>query len=160
MRYVTGLGYDFVIFKMDATFTWPVRVYFEDTDSGGVVYYANYLKYYERTRSEWLRTLGISQQDLAETRKILFVVRKVAVDYHRSAVLDDALTVTLDVARVKGASVEFDQKVVRNADGALLSSCRVTIACIDGSKMRPMPFPADILGQFKAALASSGNRLG
>ena len=145
---------------MDATFTWPVRVYFEDTDSGGVVYYANYLKYYERTRSEWLRTLGISQQDLVEKRKILFVVRKVTVDYHRSAVLDDALTVTLDVARVKGASVEFVQKVIRNTDGTLLSSCRVTIACIDGNKMKPTAFPEDIVGKFKAALASSESRLG
>ncbi len=139
---------------MDASFVWPVRVYFEDTDAGGVVYYANYLKYYERTRSEWLRTMGISQQQLAQDRKILFVVRKVTADYHRSAVLDDALTITLDVARIKGASIEFDQKVIRDSDGALCSSCRVTIACVDGNRMRPTAFPADILEKFKAASGS------
>ncbi|MBR7070408.1 MAG: tol-pal system-associated acyl-CoA thioesterase [Oxalobacter sp.] len=136
---------------MDASFVWPVRVYFEDTDSGGVVYYANYLKFYERTRSEWLRTLGISQQSLAQERQVLFVVRNAAVNYHRSAVLDDALSVTLDVARIRGASVEFEQKVIRDADGALCSSCRVTIVCVDGRKMKPMAFPEDILAKFQAA---------
>ncbi len=140
---------------MDASFIWPVRVYFEDTDSGGVVYYANYLKFYERTRSEWLRTLGISQQALAQERQILFVVRNVAVNYHRSAVLDDALSVTLDVARIRGASVEFEQKVIRDTDGALCSSCRVTIVCVDGRKMKPTAFPEDILARFQAA---SGTR--
>ncbi len=137
--------------EISATFTFPARVYFEDTDSGGVVYYANYLKYYERTRSEWLRTMGLSQQQLAQDRKILFVVRNVTANYHRSAVLDDALTITLDVAKIKGASIEFDQKVIRDSDGALCSSCRVTIVCVDGNKMRPTAFPADILEKFKAA---------
>lgn len=139
---------------MDAAFVWPVRVYFEDTDSGGVVYYANYLKFYERTRSEWLRTLGISQQSLAQERQVLFVVRNVAVNYHRSAVLDDALSVTLDVARIKGASIEFEQKVIRDADGALCSSCRVTIVCVDGRKMKPTAFPKDILEKFQTASGS------
>lgn len=136
---------------MPDTFRFPVRVYFEDTDSGGVVYYANYLKFYERTRSEWLRTLGISQQSLAQERQILFVVRNVNVNYHRSAVLDDALSVTLDVAKVRGASIEFEQKVIRDADGALCSSCRVTIVCVDGRKMKPAAFPKDILEKFQTA---------
>ncbi len=139
---------------MDAAFVLPVRVYFEDTDSGGVVYYANYLKFYERARSEWLRALGISQQSLAQERRILFVVRNVAVAYHRPAVLDDALSVTLDVAKVRGASIEFEQKVVRDADGALCSSCRVTIVCVDGGKMKPAAFPEDILEKFQAASGS------
>ncbi|MGN0919060.1 MAG: tol-pal system-associated acyl-CoA thioesterase [Oxalobacter sp.] len=136
---------------MPDTFRFPVRVYFEDTDSGGVVYYANYLKFYERTRSEWLRTLGISQQSLAQERQILFVVRNVNVNYHRSAVLDDALSVTLDVAKVRGASIEFEQKVIRDADGVLCSSCRVTIVCVDGRKMKPTAFPKDILEKFQTA---------
>ncbi len=136
------------------TFTWPVRVYFEDTDSGGVVYYANYLKFYERARSEWLRTLDISQQSLAQKRQILFVVRNVAVDYHRPAVLDDILCVTLDVAKVRGASIEFEQKIIRTADGVLCSSCRVTVVCIDSRKMKPSAFPEDIVGKFRMASES------
>ena len=89
---------------MPSPFTWPVRVYFEDTDAGGVVFYGNYLKFYERARTEWLRTLGIGQQFLKESYGILFVVKNVSVEYRRSAVLDDALQVTSEVAWMKGDS--------------------------------------------------------
>lgn len=135
---------------MSEAFRFPVRVYFEDTDAGGVVYYANYLKFYERTRSEWLRSLGISQQQLARDSQILFVVRNVRVDYYRSAVLDDMLTVTLSIAKLRGASIEFEQKIIRN-DGVLCSSCQVTIACVNANKMKPTAFPKEILERFKKA---------
>ena len=84
---------------MSSLFEWPVRVYYEDTDAEGVVYYANYLKFYERTRTEWLRSLGISQEILKNKHNIIFVVKNVSIDYRRPALLDDELTVTADERR-------------------------------------------------------------
>lgn len=92
---------------MFAPFRWPVRVYFEDTDAGGVVYYSNYLKFYERARTEWLRSVGISQQSLRAEQKILFLVKNISVDYKYSAVLDDELIVTTKILQLKGASIFF-----------------------------------------------------
>ena len=96
---------------MPNPFIWPVRVYFEDTDAGGVVFYGNYLKFYERARTEWLRSLGIGQQFLKDEYGILFVVKNVSVEYKRSAVLDDHLQVTAEISGMRGASLEFDQAV-------------------------------------------------
>ena len=86
---------------MPSLFNWPVRVYYEDTDAEGVVYYANYLKFYERSRTEWLRSLGISQEILKNRHNIIFVVKNVSIDYRRPALLDDELTVTAEVAQLK-----------------------------------------------------------
>lgn len=93
---------------MSSLFEWPVRVYYEDTDAEGVVYYANYLKFYERTRTEWLRSLGISQEILKNKHNIIFVVKNVSIDYRRPALLDDELTVTAG-----GSAVERRFHVVR-----------------------------------------------
>lgn len=137
---------------MSEPFIWPVRVYFEDTDAGGVVYYANYLKFYERARTEWLRLLGIGQEVLKNEYNILFVVRNVSVEYRRPAVLDDHLQVMTGVAWMKGASLEFEQSVWRG--DTLLSSARSTIVCIDKDKMRPVPVPQAVYEKMRAGIES------
>lgn len=95
------------------SFCWPVRVYWEDTDAGGVVYYANYLKFFERARTEWLRRLGLEQHALRESTGGVFVVSEAAIKYHRSARLDDALTITLRLQQAGKASVVFVQQAWR-----------------------------------------------
>jgi biopolymer transport protein TolR len=97
-----------------STFTWPVRIYYEDTDAGGVVFYANYLKFMERARTEWLRAIGHEQDRLARARGILFAVRRVAIDYLAPARFNDCLSVTSRLVRAGGASLEFDQQVMRD----------------------------------------------
>ena len=136
---------------MVTAFTWPVRIYFEDTDAGGVVFYGNYLKFYERARTEWLRSLGISQQLLDEQLHILFVVKNVSVEYKRPAVLDDYLEVTAEIAEIKGASLVFEQHVRRG--NTLLSSAKTTIVCVNRDKMRPVPIPKAVSEKMHAVLA-------
>lgn len=125
--------------QMPNPFTWPVRVYFEDTDAGGVVFYGNYLKFYERARTEWLRSLGIGQQFLKDEYHILFVVKNVSVEYRRPAVLDDLLQVTTEISGMKGASLEFGQAIWRG--DTLLSTAKAKIVCVDKDRMKPVPIP-------------------
>lgn len=127
---------------MSETFSMPVRVYYEDTDSGGVVYYANYLKFMERTRTEWLRAYGFEQDELIANEGVLFAVRSVAVDYKRPARFNDLLTVTAEVTRAGGASITFVQQVRR--DDELLVSGEVKIASLTVDGMRPCPIPPAI----------------
>ena len=94
-------------------FRWPLRVYYEDTDTGGVVYYANYLKFFERARSEWLRSAGIAQQVLTEQEHVMFVVKNAAIDYHLPAKLDDQLEISVRVEKLGKASVNFYQEAWR-----------------------------------------------
>ena len=150
-------------------FVWPVRVYYEDTDSGGVVYYANYLKFMERARSEWLRALGVEQDELLARERIIFAVRAVQVDYLRSARFNDVLWVTAEIAERGRASLSFSQRVLRPddtlrggspqemiADGRaaslgekseLLSTGQVRIACLDADTMRPRSIPSHLLSE-------------
>lgn len=128
-----------------SVFSWPVRVYWEDTDGGGVVFYANYLKYLERARTEWLRALGYSQQALAQERSILFTVVGLRIDYLRPARLDDELYVTCE-PRVDGAaSVSFTQRVHKPAGGAgegeTLVRAEVRVACVDANTFKPKRLP-------------------
>lgn len=106
-----------------------LRVYYEDTDLAGIVYYANYLKYIERGRSEWLRALGIDQQAMHRDSGHVFAVRRVEADYLRPARFDDLLTVSTELAQASPARLRVDQQVQR--DGQLLFAARVTIACLD-----------------------------
>ena len=99
-------------------YRWPVRVYYEDTDGGGVVYYANYLKFLERARTEWLRSLGFEQGELAQRHRVLFVVRAVAVEYLKPSLYDDSLQITVEPAKVGAGSIELAQRVLRDARGA------------------------------------------
>ncbi len=132
-----------------AAFTFPVRVYWEDTDAGGVVYYANYLRFLERARSEWLRTLGIDQARLREAERLQFVVVEAHIRYHRAAKFDDALVVTAALESRSGASVTFAQEIRRDtAAGELLVSATVRAACVASDTLKPRPLPKALAAQF------------
>lgn len=124
-------------------FTWPVRVYYEDTDAGGIVFYANYLKFFERARTEWLRACGIDQQRVADETGAIFIVRSTALDYRSPARLDDMLTITSRIGRIGRASVEFTQEAWR--DGTLLVAGHIRIGCVDRAGIRPAAIPPDVL---------------
>lgn len=130
----------------EVAFSWPVRVYWEDTDAGGVVYYANYLKFLERARTEWLRALGIEQTELAERDGVLFVVRRVEADYLRPARFNDALLVDCSLLDAGRASLEIGQSVVRG--GEVLLTARVKVACVTSGQFRPARIPAHISERF------------
>ena len=124
-------------------FNWPVRVYYEDTDSGGVVYYANYLKFMERARTEWLRHFGLEQDALRDQFGIIFAVRKVQIDYILPAIFNDELIVTAGVIKKGKASINFAQTITRNND--LLSTAEIKIACLDAELFKPVSIPQQIL---------------
>jgi acyl-CoA thioester hydrolase len=128
-------------------FTWPVRIYYEDSDAGGIVFYANYLKFMERARTEWLRSLGFEQDVLSEREGILFAVRRVELDYLRPARFNDLLMVTVDLAGRGGASLDFEQEVRRDADGALCCRGRVQVACLSSRTLRPNRIPQTLLAE-------------
>jgi len=132
-------------------FTWTVRVYYEDTDTGGVVYYANYLKFMERARTEWLRSLGFEQDQLIRDAGIIFAVRSVEVDYLRPARFNDALTVTAEVVHNGGASITFRQEVRRGDE--VLCRGKVKIASLDAQTLRPKPAPAAIVAALEQQYA-------
>lgn len=123
---------------MSAEFIWPVRVYYEDTDAGGIVYYANYLKFFERARTEWLRALAIGQHALLQEHDAMFVVKSVSADYHAPARLDDELKLTLRIEKLGRASVLFVQQAWCGEQ--LLNSARVKIGCVDAA-LRPRAIP-------------------
>ena len=125
-------------------FVLPVRVYYEDTDAGGVVYYANYLKYLERARTEWLRTLGFEQRRLLEDHGVVFAVHRVELAFARPARLDDELQVTLAVARCSAVRMRFRQAVQPTGDAARLVDARVDVACLDAAHFRPRRMPRGI----------------
>jgi acyl-CoA thioester hydrolase len=120
-----------------------LRVYFEDTDAGGVVYYANYLKFFERARTEWLRSLGIGQAALQADDGVLFVVAEVNVRYVAPARLDDLLTVSVQVVEQGHASLQMAQQAWRG--DTLLAEARVRVGCVDGASMRPRRIPVQVL---------------
>jgi acyl-CoA thioester hydrolase len=135
--------------EMPSVFTWSVRVYYEDTDAGGIVYYANYLKFFERARTEWLRSLGIHQQDLLTTQAAAFVVRSATVEYLGAARLDDELTLRLSVEKLGGASVQFAQQALRGE--VLLATANVKVGCVDPTTMRPRSIPDTAADKMRAA---------
>lgn len=126
-------------------FLWPVRVYYEDTDSGGVVYYANYLKFMERGRTEWLRSLGFEQDALREREGILFAVRRVALDFRQPARFNDLLTVRSCIRQRRRASLLFYQEIIREVDHQLLCDGEIQVACIDAESFRPRSIAAPML---------------
>ncbi|PYC48035.1 tol-pal system-associated acyl-CoA thioesterase [Litorivita pollutaquae] len=111
--------------------SFPIRVYYEDTDMAGIVYYANYLKYIERARSDWVRDLGIDQNQMREAEGLVFAVRRVEADYLMPAKFDDELQVTTSMGQVTGARLVLEQQVLR--DGALLFSAQVTLVVINAA---------------------------
>ena len=119
-----------------------MRVYWEDTDAGGVVYYANYLRYFERARTEWLRSLGVEQGRLRSEQGLQFAIVDVEVHYRRPAVYDDRLIVTVVPVESGRATVTFAQQIHREAlDGELLVAARVRAACLDAQSLKPRPMP-------------------
>ena len=147
-------------------FYWPVRVYYEDTDSGGVVYYANYLKYLERARTEWLRNLGIEQDVLAKSAGVIFAVRALTIEYLRPARFNEQLYAGAAVGGRRAASLTFLQRVVR-ADNAVapddaaaldaaeaLCTARVEVVCVDAAGLRPRRIPDFLLDCFLAEIKS------
>ncbi len=141
---------------------WSIRVYYEDTDAGGVVFYANYLKFFERARTEWLRSLGIEQLALARETGMIFIVRATSLDYLAPARLDDLLTIKSRIERVGGASVDFHQEAWRDAtDGSseLLVRGSIKIGCVAASTLRPGKMPANVrLAMLSAAAAGEPPR--
>jgi len=124
------------------TFDWPLRVYYEDTDAGGIVFFANYLKFFERARTEWLRAGGIDQRKLAEQCGIVFVVSETAVQYRSPARLDDMLTIVSRIERLGKASVEFVQEAHRG--GAVLAVGKVRVGCVDHVTLKPVALPPSV----------------
>lgn len=130
-------------------FTYHIRVYYEDTDAGGIVYYANYLKFAERARTEWLRTLKINQSFFLE-QNLGFVVRRVEMDNKASAKLDDLLTITTKISNLKKASLTFNQ-VITNQHGIILCHLSVLVASVNLEKSKPCAIPNQILGALTSA---------
>lgn len=125
----------------------PIRVYYENTDAGGVVYHAQYLNFFERGRTEFLRHLAFSQQDLLQ-EKIAFVVKKLEIDYKIPAKLDDLLCVETQMSEIKKASMVFEQRLWRG--DCCLSEAKVLVACVDLDKMKPIPVPQAIYQALQA----------
>ena len=127
-------------------FIFPVRVYWEDTDAGGIVYYANYLKFMERARTELLRSMGIHQNRMAQEEGVMFTIVSVSVDYLLPARLDDWLVVTCTILAEGRASFAFSQEVYRQqVGGELLVRARARAACLDCATLRPRRLPASLL---------------
>ena len=125
-----------------SAFVWPVRVYVEDTDFGGVVFYGNYLKYFERARTEWLRSLGVNQNAMMDEKELVFVVREINVQYRAPARLDDELKLTVQVEKLGRASVHFIQEAWR--DDRLLARAAVQVVSVSTPDFRPTGIPPDI----------------
>jgi acyl-CoA thioester hydrolase len=128
-------------------FSYTYRVYWEDTDAGGVVYYANYLKFMERCRTEWLRALGIDQLKLRMERQLQFAIVNVVVDFLRPAVLDDEIVVTAELIRLTGAAIAFKQTIWRGATQLIDASTRV--ACLDSASLKPRAIPKDLFTEWR-----------
>ncbi|QPK63751.1 tol-pal system-associated acyl-CoA thioesterase [Methylomonas sp. LL1] len=126
-------------------FNWPVRVYYEDTDAGGVVFYANYLKFFERARTEMLRSFGFEQDRLIAEQNVLFVVRSVSIDYLKPARFNEQIDVSAKIIENKKASLTFEQSITRQQD--LLCNGKIRIACLDAKSMKPKLIPIAILEQ-------------
>ena len=137
---ITGKLFD------DNTFSFPIRVYYEDTDAGGIVYYANYLKFAERARTEYLRHLGFSQDEMLKKLGAGFVVRDCHINYKTPAKLDDALNITCKVTELKGVSLKMEQKLYRG--DTVLSEVTVTLVFLSLETMRPTKIPTEITSIF------------
>jgi acyl-CoA thioester hydrolase len=129
-------------------FNWPVRVYYEDTDSAGIVYHASYLRFMERARTEWLRSLGLELPMLRAEHDVLFTVSRLRIDYLQPAHFNDMLDVSLSLTRFGGASFLLDQKVCRTPR-ELLCRAEVRIACVDAMSLRPRPIPLAVCAELK-----------
>lgn len=129
---------------------WPIRVYYEDTDAGGIVYYANYLKFFERARTEWLRELGYDQDVLLE-QSVAFVVKKVEMNNYAPARFNQLLSINTQIVELKGASLVFHQKIKNESDD-LLVDADIRVACVDQVKMKARKIPRTLLGDLSRGI--------
>lgn len=136
--------------KYKNEFFWESRVYYEDTDAGGIVYHANYLKFMERARTEWLRTLGIEQPELIEN-SIGLVVKSISMDFVAAAKFNELLSICSQIVELRRASLDFEQKIY-NKDNKLLVSARIRVACVDLKRMKPKAIPEFILGELSRVI--------
>lgn len=120
------------------------RIYYEDTDAGGVVYYANYLKFFERARTEMLRTKSLNQSELKEQRNIIFMVRKCQIEYKIPARLDDLITIKTKITSLSRISISMNQQMIRNQDQKLLNETDVELVCVNSTSMKPCRIPKDL----------------
>ena len=127
----------------------PFSVYWEDTDAGGVVYYANYLKFLERCRTDWLRAMKVDQQRLRAEQKLQFVVVNIEVAYLKPAVLHDEILVTAELERLSGATILFKQTIMRGNEQLIDATVRV--ACLDSGTLKPRPIPKDLFTEWRNA---------
>lgn len=127
-------------------FILQVRVYYEDTDAGGVVYHSNYLNFMERARTEWLRHAGFEQNTLIEKKEILFAVRKINIDYNKPALFNDLLNIKTRIIEQRKASFIFKQ-VIFNQDEEMICKAEIKIACLHSNTMKPKPIPETILSE-------------
>lgn len=141
---------------MPAIFSIPIRVYYEDTDAGGVVYHSNYLNFMERARTEWLRALGFEQDELRRDHGVIFAVSSVSVSFHKPARFNDSLAVTVDVTRRGAASITIEQQVRRHDE--LLASGEVRVACIDAQRFVPVAIPPRVAGAIVVRAAPAAGR--
>jgi acyl-CoA thioester hydrolase len=138
-------------------FIWPVRVYWEDTDAGGIVYYANYLKFMERARTEWLRAIGLEQGPLQHEQKLIFVIVDTQVEYKRPARYGDALIVTAHIREHTRATLSFTQEIFRGAvDGELLVTGAIRVACLDAQSHKPKGLPKILLDNLLSGRVCDG----
>lgn len=141
----------------EPVFRWPLRVYYEDTDLSGVVYHANYLKFFERARTEWLRALGCSQERLRDEVQVVFTVSRVEVAFLKPARLDDELDASVVVGEVRRASLGLTQELWRRGSTPmLLATAAVRVACVDAARFRPVALPAAL--HARISLESSGKQ--
>ena len=129
---------------MQKEFIWQIRVYYEDTDAGEVIFYANYLKFMERARTEWLRKIGFDHKILKEKYGLLFAVKNLTIDYIKPGHLDDLLTVTSELLDSRKASLTFGQNI-KNENSELLSEAKVKIACINSKTLKASPMPDKLI---------------
>ncbi len=134
--------------RQDSVFDWPVRVYYEDTDAGGIVFYANYLRFFERARTEYLRSLGAAQHELKEQTGLMFVVKLCQLDYVAPARLDDELRLGLRISQIGRASLTFAQSAWRGEQ--LLVSAEVKVVCVQSLSMKPQAIPEFIVRQLQS----------
>ncbi len=141
--------------QLNAThhFRWPLRVYYEDTDAGGIVYYANYLKYFERARTEWLRHVGVNQRELALQEQVVFVVKSAQMDYHLPARLDDELILTTAIEKQGRASLVFVQEAW--CGERCLVQGRFKVGCVGAQTLRPCAIPGHMQNAIRLPLLSS-----
>lgn len=132
------------------TFLWPVQVYYEDTDSGGVVYYANYLKFMERARTEWLRNLGFEQDELIEKNSVLFAVRSVQIDYLAPARFNERLIVSARPVNAGRVSLAFEQTITRKNEDKPLCQGQIKIVSLNSKTFKPCPLPPELAACIKS----------